>query len=188
VTDPKTEPLTEPLTEPQTDALNDPRIDPPQTGSERETLTTFLDWQRDTLALKCAGLTDDQLRLRSMPPSTLSLLGLVRHLAEVERSWFRRTIGGEDIGLVYSDSWDFQACYDATGADVGEAFANWRAEVGRAREIERAAPDVATIGYRADRDEHFSLRWVLTHMIEEYARHNGHADFLREAIDGQTGE
>ena len=192
MTDPVTAPQSEAQSQAQTDRRIDPRIDPrvdpPQTGSERETLTTFLDWHRATLELKCAGLTDDQLRLRSMPPSTLSLLGLVRHLAEVERSWFRRTIGGEDIGLVYSDSWDFQACYDATGADVGEAFANWRAEVARAREIERAAPDVETIGYRADRDEHFSLRWVLIHMIEEYARHNGHADFLREAIDGQTGE
>jgi uncharacterized damage-inducible protein DinB len=171
-----------------TDPESDPRIDPPQTGSERATLTTFLDWQRETLAVKCAGLSDDQLRLQSMPPSTLSLLGLVRHMAEVERSWLRRCIGGEDVGLVYSDSWDFQASYDARGADVGEAFANWRSEMARAREIEAAAPSVDFVGYRKDRDEHFSLRWVLVHLIEEYARHNGHADFLREAIDGQTGE
>src|SRR5438270_8310794 len=116
---------------------DDPRrqYEPSLTGTERETLLGFLDWHRATLEYKCAGLTDEQLRLQASPPSTLSLLGLVRHLAEVERSWFRRVIGGEDVGLVYSDSWDYQAAYDATGGDVGGAWSNWRAEGAAARRV-----------------------------------------------------
>jgi uncharacterized damage-inducible protein DinB len=147
-----------------------------------------LDWHRDTLAEKCRDLTGDQLRLKSMPPSQLSLLGLVRHMAEVERTWFRRVMKGEDIGLVYSDSGDFQVAYDATDAVVEEAFADWRAEVEEARAIEASIPDLDATGHTARWNEDVSLRWVLIHMIEEYARHNGHADFLREAIDGRTGE
>jgi uncharacterized damage-inducible protein DinB len=166
----------------------DPRVDPPLTGSERETLRSFLDWHRATLEWKCAGLSDDQLRRKASAPSQLSLLGLVRHLAEVERAWFRRTLAGEDVGLVYSDNDDYQASYDATDADVGQAWSNWRAEVARSREIEAAAPDLETSGVRPRNGATYSLRWILVHMIEEYARHNGHADFLREAIDGETGE
>jgi uncharacterized damage-inducible protein DinB len=164
------------------------RIDPPLLGSERATLNTYLDWHRNTLAVKCEGLTDDQLRQKSMPPSNLSLLGLVRHMAEVERTWFRRVMAAETIPLVYSDTGDFQVAYDAVGADVDEAFANWRTEIERAREIEARIPDLEATGYQAKWQEDVSLRWVLVHMIEEYARHNGHADFLREGIDGTTGE
>ena len=164
------------------------RVDPPLLGSERATLTTFLDWHRDTLAVKCEGLTDEQLRQKSMPPSNLSLLGLVRHMAEVERTWFRRVMAGEKIPLVYSASGNFQQAYDAEGADVAEAFANWRAEIDHARRIEAGIPNLGTTGYQAKWEEKVSLRWVLVHMIEEYARHNGHADFLREGIDGVTGE
>jgi len=167
---------------------DDPRTDPPLTGTERETLRTFLDWHRATLEWKCAGLTDEQLRRKASPPSELSLLGLVRHLAEVERAWFRRVIGGEEVGLVWSDTGDYQAAYDATDADVDEAWRSWRAEVERAREIEANIADLDTTGVRARNGQSYSLRWVLVHMIEEYARHNGHADFLREAIDGSTGE
>ena len=164
------------------------RVDPPLSGDERATLVAFLDWHRDTLAWKCEGLSDDQLRLQASPPSTLSLLGLVRHMAEVERSWFQRTMMRRDVGLVYSDERDYQAAYDARGASVEEAFANWRAEIDKARTIEASISDLSTLGYRAKSDDWISLRWVLAHMIEEYARHNGHADFLREAIDGATGE
>src|SRR5947209_19820663 len=101
---------------------DDPRTpyEPSLVGSEREILTGFLDWHRATLEYKCEGLSDEQLRTQASPPSTLSLLGLVRHMAEVERSWFRRVIGGEELGLIYSDSGDRQAAYDATGADCGE--------------------------------------------------------------------
>jgi uncharacterized damage-inducible protein DinB len=164
------------------------RVDPPLAGSERAILTSFLDWHRDTLMVKCEDLTDDQLRRRAVTTSGLSLLGLVRHLAEVERTWFRRVMAGEAIGLVYSDSGDFQAAYDATGADVGEAFANWRAEVEHARRIESGISGLDVTGFQAKWQEHVSLGWVLVHMIEEYARHNGHADLIREAIDGRTGE
>ncbi|MFE2725392.1 DinB family protein [Kitasatospora sp. NPDC059327] len=163
------------------------RIAPPLTGGEREMLRAFLDFHRATLAMKCEGLTEEQLRLRSSPPSTLSLLGLVRHMAEVERTWFRRVIGKEDVPLVWSPEGDFQVAYDAAGADRGEAFAAWAAEVEHARRIERAAPSLDVTGHMARWGEDVSLRLVMLHLIHEYARHNGHADFLREAIDGSVG-
>lgn len=163
------------------------RVGPPLTGSEREMLRVFLDYHRSTLAMKCQGLSDDGLRRRSMPPSTLSLLGLVRHLAEVERTWFRRVIGGEDVPLVWSDDFDFQVAYDAGGSTRAEAFGAWHTEVEHARRIERAAESLDVTGYQARWDEHVSLRLVMLHMIHEYARHNGHADFLREGVDGVTG-
>ncbi|MFJ8435733.1 DinB family protein [Kitasatospora sp. NPDC094019] len=169
------------------DAAADGRIAPPLTGGERETLRAFLDFHRATLAMKCAGLTDEQLRLRSSPPSTLSLLGLVRHMAEVERTWFRRVIDGEDVPLVWSAEGDYQVAYDTTGADRAEAFAAWEAEVEHARRIEREAESLDVTGYQARWKENVSLRLVMLHLIHEYARHNGHADFLREAIDGATG-
>ncbi|MGV9263211.1 DinB family protein [Kitasatospora sp. NPDC003701] len=163
------------------------RIAPPLTGGEREMLRAFLDFHRATLAVKCEGLTEEQLRLRSSPPSTLSLLGLVRHMAEVERTWFRRVIGKEDVPLVWSPEGDFQVAYDAGDADRGEAFAAWAAEVEHARRIEREAPSLDVTGHMAKWGEDVSLRLVMLHLIHEYARHNGHADFLREAIDGSTG-
>ncbi|MFG2105164.1 DUF664 domain-containing protein [Micromonospora echinaurantiaca] len=104
------------------------RIGPPVTGDERTMLRAFLDYHRATLAMKCDGLTDEQLRLRSMPPSTLTLLGLVRHMAEVERTWFRRVINGEDIPLVWSDTGDYQQAYDPTGSTRAEAFDAWQRE------------------------------------------------------------
>ncbi|MFJ9949580.1 DinB family protein [Kitasatospora sp. NPDC091207] len=163
------------------------RIAPPLTGGEREMLRAFLDFHRATLAMKCEGLTEEQLRLRSSPPSTLSLLGLVRHMAEVERTWFRRVIGKEDVPLVWSPDGDFQVAYDAGDADRGEAFAAWAAEVEHARRIERAAPSLDVTGHMPKWGEDVSLRLVMLHLIHEYARHNGHADFLREAIDGSVG-
>jgi uncharacterized damage-inducible protein DinB len=163
------------------------RPEPPVTGGEREMLRAFLDFHRATLAMKCDGLSDEQLRRQASPPSTLSLLGLVRHMAEVERTWFRRVIDGEDIPLVWSADGDFQAAYDASGATRAEAFAAWAAEVARAREIEQAAESLDVTGYQARWDEEVSLRLVMLHLIHEYARHNGHADFLREGIDGTVG-
>src|SRR6266508_2226763 len=139
-------------------------------------LRGFLDFHRATLAMKCDDLTDEDLRRRSMPPSTLSLLGLVRHMAEVERTWFRRVINGEDIPLVWSDDGDFQVAYDA-----------WRAEVEHSRRIEREAESLDVTGHQARWGEDVSLRLVMLHLIHGYARHNGHADFLREGIDGTVG-
>lgn len=163
------------------------RIGPPVTAGERETLRAFLDYQRATLAMKCDGLSDEDLRRQSMPPSTLSLLGLVRHMAEVERTWFRRVINGEDIGLLWSDQGDYQVAYDARVASGSEAFAAWQAEVEQSRRIEANAPSLDVIGYQARWDQDVSLRLVMIHVLLEYARHNGHADFLREAIDGIVG-
>ena len=163
------------------------RIGPPLLADERESLRAFLDFHRATLALKCEGLTDEQLRRQASPPSTLSLLGLVRHMAEVERTWFRRVIAAEDVPLVWSDSGDFQQAYDARDADVAEAFEAWRREIEHARRIEREAASLDVTGHQARWGEDVSLRLVMLHMLHEYARHNGHADLIREAIDGTVG-
>ncbi|PWU49883.1 Mini-circle protein [Micromonospora globispora] len=163
------------------------RIGPPLLAGERETLRAFLDFHRATLAMKCAGLTDEELRRQSSPPSTLSLLGLVRHMAEVERAWFRRVINGEDIPLVWSGMGDYQEAYDAATASRSEAFEAWQREVEHARRIEREAESLDVTGHQERWGEDVSLRLVMLHMMHEYARHNGHADFLREAIDGSVG-
>ncbi len=150
-------------------------------------LNAWLDFHRATLAWKCEGLTDGQLRERSVPPSTLSLLGLVRHMAEVERGWFRQGLAGEDLPDLYQTEQDRDADINgAQTADVEEAFATWRAECEAARKAEAAAPSLEVTF--AGKHRQYSLRWILVHMIEEYARHNGHADLLRERIDGETGD
>jgi uncharacterized damage-inducible protein DinB len=150
-------------------------------------MRTFLDYHRGTLEMKCEGLSGEDLRRQAMPPSTLSLLGLVRHMAEVERRWFREVLGGEDLPRVWSDHGDFQAAYDASGSTREEAFAAWQAEVGHARRLEAAAPSLDVTVYNDRWGEEVSLRLIMLHMMHEYARHNGHADLLREGIDGVTG-
>jgi uncharacterized damage-inducible protein DinB len=163
------------------------RVDPPLVAGEREMLRDFLDYHRGTLAMKCDGLGDEDLRRRSMPPSALCLLGLVRHMAEVERHWFRRVINGEDLPLLWSENQDFQAAYDASAATRAEAFAAWEAEAEHSRRIEREAASLDVTAYNARWDEEVSLRLVMLHLIHEYARHNGHADLIREGIDGTVG-
>jgi uncharacterized damage-inducible protein DinB len=164
----------------------DDRIDPPYEAGERAMLDAWLDFHRATLAMKCDGLSDAQLRERAVPPSTLSLLGLVRHLADVERNWFRRVLAGEDAPPLFWSDDDPDGDFDNVGtADVAEGFAAWRSECERARQAAAAAPSLEATGLR--RGEPVSLRWILVHMIEEYARHNGHADLLRERIDGTVG-
>ncbi|MFH9609652.1 DinB family protein [Streptomyces sp. NPDC017448] len=166
----------------------DDRIAPPLLGGERETLRAFLDYQRDTLAMKCAGLGDEELRERSMPPSTLSLLALVRHLAEVERAWFRRVFEDESAPMVWSQKpFDFQAAYDAGTATRAEAFAAWQAEVANSRRIEREAASLELVGRQPRWEKEVSLRMVMVHVLLEYGRHNGHADLLREGVDGTVG-
>ena len=163
------------------------RTEPPYVCGEREMLEAWLEYHRATLALKCEGLSAEQLRERSAAPSTLSLLGLVRHMADVERNWFRRVLSGEEApGLFWTEGnidGDFD---DVDIADVGEAFAAWRAECENARRAAAAAASLDVTGTR--RGEDVSLLWIYVHMIEEYARHNGHADLLRERIDGARGE
>jgi uncharacterized damage-inducible protein DinB len=170
--------------------MDDPRIDPGPSSDERTTLIEFLDWYRLTLDVKCDGLTEAQARA-TIPPSDMSLLGIVRHLTEVERNWFRAKFVGEDAPYHYcseaDEDGDFHPGPDDTLAD---ALAKYHAECERAREITHAATSldqlsaVATRGY----DAPVSLRWILVHMIEETARHAGHADLLRETIDGVTGD
>lgn len=167
--------------------IDDDRVGPPLLGSERETLRAFLDYHRATLAMKCRGLTDEELRQRSMPPSTLSLLGLVRHMAEVERAWFRRVFEDNEAPMVWSDVIDFQAAYDASASTRAEAFAAWEAEVETSRRIEEEAASLDLAGHQPRWGEDVSLRMVMVHVLLEYGRHNGHADFLREGVDGTVG-
>ena len=166
------------------------RARPGLQAGEREMLTGWLEHHRAILLWKCEGLTDDQLRQRSVPPSTLSLLGLIRHMAEVERGWFRAVLLGEDVPDLYDRRDDTDADFNGVDdADVAADFATFEAECAAARQAVAAAPDLDVLSKeRSERTgQQFSLRWILTHMIEEYARHNGHADLLRESIDGATG-
>ncbi len=159
-------------------------------AGEREMLAGWMDHHRAILLWKCEGLSDEQLRERAIPPSTLSLLGLVRHMADVERGWFRQVFLGEDVPDVYDRSEDEDADFNfAEGADPAEAFSAFERECAAARKIVAAAPDLDALSKKTSQrtGEQFSLRWIVTHMIEEYARHNGHADLLRERIDGTTG-
>ncbi|MEU6166660.1 DinB family protein [Streptomyces tanashiensis] len=166
-----------------------PRFDPATTTGEREALEQWLDFHRATLAMKCEGLDDAQLRTPSAPPSDLNLLGLVRHMAEVERGWFRRVLAGEDAPWIYSTKEDHDRDIHATDEDTyEEAHATWQAEIARARTL-AAGRDLDDLGAGEHRSgERFNLRWIYLHMIEEYARHNGHADLIRERIDGATGD
>ncbi|HEY0449844.1 DinB family protein [Actinophytocola sp.] len=161
---------------------------PPMVADERGTLEGWLEFYRTTLAIKCSGLTEAQLRTASAPPSPLTLLGLVQHLAEVERNWFRRVLTGEHAPPIH----DPQA--DPHGHDGGfeltddTSFAT--AESIWQREIDQARANCA--GRGLDGTSPFAggkvtLRWIYSHMISEYARHCGHADLIRERIDGVTG-
>lgn len=156
-------------------------------ADDRASLTSFLDYQRATLAMKCQGLTGEQLKRKAIPTSGLTLLGLVRHAASVERSWFRFALNAEDVRPLWPGKVDgTSAEFHVEDADVDEAFGVWREECVRARAVASSfasLDDTVTCGGVT-----ISLRYVLTHMIEEYARHNGHADLLREAIDGAVGE
>jgi len=170
----------------------DPRAEPPTAGSELDTLTGFLGWHRGTLELKCSGLDAAALARRAVEPSSLSLLGLVRHMADVERVWFRRIMAGQDAPYRFSSREDRDGDFDNVRPDpamVAEAWQAWREEIAFADEFVAAAPGLDLLGKREDKWRGpMSLRWVLNHMIEEYARHNGHADLLRERIDGAVGQ
>jgi uncharacterized damage-inducible protein DinB len=162
------------------------RIDPPFLADERDMLVSWLVYHRDTLRMKCEGLTDEQLRMRAVPPSSMSLLGLVRHCADVERSWWRRCMEKSHVaGLFYDDAHPDGEFDLVDEASVQEAFAAWEAECAHGDDV-LSTLDLEDLGVRHGED--VSLRWVLVHLIEEYARHNGHADFLRERIDGTTGD
>lgn len=164
------------------------RTEAPLVADERTMLRAWLDRHRDTLLWKCAGLDGDQLRARSVEPSTMSLLGLVRHLTEVERGWFRRAAAGRELGYVYCSEDNPDGDFvDIADADPEAAFAAFRAEIAEADAAVAALPLDHTFRHRWS-DDVYTLRWVYLHMIEEYARHNGHADLLRQRIDGLTGD
>ncbi|GAB3157981.1 DinB family protein [Micromonospora sonneratiae] len=163
----------------------------PYVGDERAMLEGWLEYHRQTLLLKCAGLTAEQLRTASVEPSGLTLLGLVRHLAGVERWWFRQRFAGQQLDTLYwndaNPNGDFD---DVADADAEADFATFHAELDACRAA-AAGHDLDETFLRPRRDgtsDEMSLRWVYLHMIEEYARHNGHADLIRERIDGVIGD
>jgi hypothetical protein len=165
------------------------RDDPDLVASERVSLEQWLDYQRATLGMKCAGLTANQLKQQAVVPSRLSLLGLVRHMTEVERWWFRMHGAGEEVDFQYDPDavgLDFEPLDDADAEADLAAFRD-ECEAARAAVAGRGLDDV--VPSRGDHPERVrDIRWIFVHMIEEYARHNGHADLLRETIDGVTGD
>jgi hypothetical protein len=178
--------------------MNDARVSPPFAAPEAQTLLAFLDWFRGTLAAKTDGLSAEQLGQR-LEPSTMTLGGMLKHLAYVEDWWFNQVFAGNkthepwtSVDWASDEDWD----WDSAAQDTpGELRALWESEVGVSRRITEeavAAPEgLDALSVRHSHrhpDQRFSLRWILVHMIEEYARHAGHADLLRESIDGVVGE
>jgi Protein of unknown function (DUF664) len=175
---------------------DDPREHGPRLGDERATLAESLRRQRLTLELKCAGLDVQALARRSVEPSTMSLLGLVRHLAEMERATFRVLMAGQDVPRLFCSPADPDGDFDGAVPDAGvvaQAWQAWRAEVDFATRFVAQAPSLDITGEDPE-NQHgsgggsMSLREALVGMIEEYARHMGHADLLRERIDGRIGQ
>jgi uncharacterized damage-inducible protein DinB len=162
------------------------RSDPPRVAEERAMYESWLAFHRGTLLWKCAGLSDDQLKVASVSPSNLTLLGLVRHMAEVERSWFRSRLAGLALPDLYCSDDDEDGDFDnVADAVVEQDLATFRDECRAADEAVRGKTLDAIFD---DGRGPISLRWIYVHMIEEYARHNGHADLIRERIDGATGD
>ena len=175
---------------------DDPREHLPRLGDERSTLTAALDQWRLTLKLKCAGLDAEQMSRRSVEPSTLSLLGIVRHLAEVERGTFRVLMAGEDVPRLYCSDSQPDGDFDGAINDpqvVAEAWATWQAEVDYSNAFIANAPNLDLtsgdpLNKHGSGGGDISLREILVGMIGEYGRHMGHVDLLRERIDGRIGQ
>ena len=175
---------------------DDPRENRPRLGDERGTLVESLRCQRLTLEMKCSGLDAEAMARRSVEPSTMSLLGLVRHLAEMERATFRVLMAGQDVPRLFCSDTDRDGDFDGAVADsrvVAEAWDAWRAEVDFATRLVAAAPSLEVTGddplnQHGSGGGAMSLREVLIGMIWEYGRHMGHADLLRERIDGRIGQ
>ncbi|KES06028.1 hypothetical protein BU52_16545 [Streptomyces toyocaensis] len=169
----------------------DGRPVPPAHADERAMLEAWLDFHRATLALKCSGLTEDQSRLAAASPSSMTLLGLVQHMAVVERNWFQRIFAGEEVSPVFEET-NVDGFSLRPERGLEEAMAVWQSEVARGRELiaDASLDDSGRLSEQEAGhvgDQSVSLRWIMVHMIEEYARHNGHADLIREQIDGVTG-
>jgi hypothetical protein len=165
------------------------RVEPDDASDERTTLEQFLRYYRDTLEMKADGVSDAAAATMSCPPSILTITGLVRHMTEVERNWFRRCFAGEDAApIYYSDErpdGDLEVEPDTSLAD---AITAWRWEVAQCDRILDSVPDLEEVSAAPRHGHHPNMRWILVHMIEEYARHCGHADLIRERIDGAVGE
>ncbi|MGA8209380.1 MAG: DinB family protein [Nocardioidaceae bacterium] len=173
------------------DTPPDLRVEPPLLGDEATLLAAFLDFQRQTLEWKTAGLTPQQLATRAVPTSEITLLGLVRHLAAVETGWLIGFAGlptdhWPDVDRNRDQQWQVDAA-GVTQVEVDAAWATWRSAAEASRRVARQVP-LHTEDTPRGRDTAFSLRWILLHLVEEYARHNGHADLLRENLDGAVGE
>jgi len=172
-----------------TDPTSDPRTAIDYGRGEKAVLATYLDHYRLTIELKCADLTVGQLATRSVPPSTMSLLGLVRHLARVEHSWTRRVLQGQpELPRLYRTEEDPDLDFNGAVADdavLAEAWESWRRETAHAREVYDTLDLDELVDVHGDPTE---IRDIIVHLVEEYARHAGHADLLRECIDGRTGE
>jgi uncharacterized damage-inducible protein DinB len=172
------------------DPADDPRDYGTELKDERSTLAEYLRSYRLTMEMKCADLDAEQLARRSVPPSTMSLLGLVRHMADVERSWFRRVMAGQDAPPLYWSDSEQDRDWLGAVADpevVARAWQDWRDEVAFAERFVADNADLSRLGTMRDGNT-VSLRDILVHMIEEYARHCGHADLIRERIDGRVGQ
>jgi uncharacterized damage-inducible protein DinB len=169
------------------DELVDPRrSEPTFLLGERDMLEGWLEWHRTTLVLKCEGLTDSARKARPVPTSLLSLHGLLRHMAEVERNWFRRVLRSDAATppIWYDPAIDDSELVPLDDADWEADLAVWEAECAASRAA-AAGRQLDDTGIR--RGQPCSLRWIYNHMIEEYARHNGHADLIRELVDGAVG-
>jgi hypothetical protein len=164
------------------------RVEPEFSGPEKSQLEAWLDYHRATLLVKCSGLDFEALTTASVPPSTLTLLGLVRHMTLVEQSWFQKVYAGEKVVRAYDCSEDPDADFnDLASATPEEVERNFLDACARSRALVRDA-DLDSLARGAQPSTSIDLRWICVHMIEEYARHNGHADLLRERIDGATGD
>jgi Protein of unknown function (DUF664) len=158
----------------------------PRAADEPTMLKSYLEYYRETFALKCSGVAGPRLSDRSCPPSTMSLHGLIRHLAGVERWWFAINFAGLDLPMLYYSDDDPDQDFGSLAGDPFQALEVWRAECDRSRGIVDAASGLDAVGVR-ERNGSFTLRWLLLRMVTEYAQHDGHADLLREGIDGAVG-
>ncbi len=174
----------------------DDRVDPPLGADETTTLRAFLDYHRDTFRWKCAGLTQEQLA-QALPPTDMTLGGMMKHLAVVESGWFEETFAGgllmppfDTVDWDADRDWEWHTARDDTPEQL---FSLFDEAVRHADAVIEDAVRRAGLGAESQKQSRregtpFSLRWIVVHMIEEYARHNGHADLLRQSIDGATGE
>ncbi|MEP7046323.1 MAG: DinB family protein [Ilumatobacteraceae bacterium] len=175
--------------------MSDTRVDPPAQAGEPEMLCAFLDYYRATLMLKAEGLSDEQARTASVPPSDLNIMGLIRHMSEVERNWFQRWFVKADAPGIYGDDDDPDEDRDMHPGPhdtLADAIAVYQREIQISRDIAAAAAPDAPAAHVGE-SVHWagfnpSMRWILIHMIEEYARHGGHADLIRECLDGAVGD